>query len=235
MKKRDERPLRLPRMISGSNLFLAFIGALFLICASVVLVLHLRTIYYFDIGYLNLEEETGMSRSEIRENYDAFIDYNLVYKGIDKLEFPSFPMSESGEIHFAEVKRIFVAIQWLFLITGVFTVLGLIRKIPRRDFGSLKLISILTLLIPAVLGILAALNWEQFFVTFHRLFFNNDYWIFNPMTDPVIRILPDTFFAHCAAAVLFFLVLGSLLTGALYRILVPRRGPAEAPGGRKRR
>ena len=42
MKKRDERPLRLPRMISGSNLFLAFIGALFLICASVVLVLHLR-------------------------------------------------------------------------------------------------------------------------------------------------------------------------------------------------
>ncbi len=234
MRKRDERPARPPGMISFSNLFLALIGALFLICASVVLVLHLRTIYYFDIGYLKLEEETGMSRGEIRENYDALIDYNLAYKGIDKLELPSFPMSKSGEIHFAEVKRIFTAVQCLFLITGVFTVLGLIRKVPRRDFGSLKLMSIFSILIPAVLGILAVLNWEQFFVAFHHLFFNNDYWIFNPMTDPVIRILPDTFFAHCAAAVLFFLVLGSLFTGALYRILVPRRVQAEAPKRRKR-
>ena len=123
MRKRDERPARPPGMISFSNLFLALIGALFLICASVVLVLHLRTIYYFDIGYLKLEEETGMSRGEIRENYDALIDYNLAYKGIDKLELPSFPMSKSGEIHFAEVKRIFTAVQCLFLITGVFTVL----------------------------------------------------------------------------------------------------------------
>ena len=224
MRRRKENPaVRAPRMISFSNLFLAFLGTLFLLCASVVLVLHLRTIYYFDIGYLKLEEETGMSQGEIRENYDALIDYNLVYKGVDQLEFPSFPMSRSGEIHFAEVKRIFVAIQWMLLITGVFTALGLIRKVPRRDFGSLKLISVFSLLFPAVLGILAAVNWENFFVAFHRLFFSNDYWIFNPVTDPVIRILPDAFFAHCAGAVLFFILLGSLLTGALYRILVPRR------------
>ena len=27
--------------------------------------------------------------------------------------------------------------------------------------------------------------------------FDNDYWLFNSKTDPVIKILPDEFFMHC--------------------------------------
>ena len=222
-KRREKKPAKPARTFSLSNLVLAFLGTLFLVCAAVVLVLHLRTIYYFDIEFLSLEETSGLSAEEIRENYDALIDYNLIYQGVEELELPSFPMSREGEIHFEEVKRIFTAIQYLFLVTGILTVFGLLRKIPRRDFGSLKLMSLLSLLFPVVLGVVAALDWEQFFVRFHHVFFSNDYWVFNPITDPVIRILPDAFFAHCAAAVLFFILLGSLLTGALYRLLSPGR------------
>ena len=73
-----------------------------------VLGLNLRTIYYFDIRSQQLERQTGLSEDQIRENYDALIDYNLITKGVKTLEFPDFPMSEHGKIHFAEVKRIFV-------------------------------------------------------------------------------------------------------------------------------
>ena len=93
----------------------------------------------------------------------------------------------------------------------------LFKKLRRRDYGSLKLMSILTFLMPVVLGALAALNWNAFFIKFHELFFNNNYWIFDPATDPVIRILPDEFFFHCAVVILLFLLLGCILTGALYR------------------
>ena len=204
-------------MLTPSNLLLALVGFLFLACVSVVLVLNLRTIYYFDIRYQQLESETGLSEAVIRENYDTLIDYNLVTKGVKKLEFPSFPMSEHGETHFREVKRMFFGIQYLLIISGVAFLFGLSRKLPRRDYGSLKLVSALTFVIPLVLGVLAAVSWNSFFIKFHEIFFSNDYWIFDPVTDPVIRILPDAFFFHCALAILFFLLLFGLLTGAIYR------------------
>ena len=42
---------------------------------------------------------------------------------------------------------------------------------------------------------------------FHKLFFDNDDWIFNPRTDPVIKILPDEFFMHCAIAIIAIVLL----------------------------
>lgn len=210
------------RVLTPTNLLVALIGFLFLFSLSVVLVLNLRTIYYFDVRYQQLEQATGISEEEIRENYDTLIDYNLVTKGVKELEFPSFPMSEHGRIHFAEVKRIFVAIQCLCVVTGVLLLIGLWKKIPCRDYGSFKLMSILTFLVPLVLGAMAVLSWDAFFVRFHELFFDNNYWIFNPATDPVINILPDEFFFHCAAAILLFLFLGGILTGAIYRFATRR-------------
>lgn len=205
-------------VISPSNLLLAFIGFLFIFSFSVVLTLNLRTIYYFDIHYLQLEQATGLTEETIRENYDALIDYNLITKHVKELEFPDFQMSEHGRIHFAEVKNIFVMIQILCVVSGILLAVGLVKKLFRRDYGSLKLMSVMTFFIPLVLGILAVWNWDAFFVKFHELFFDNNYWIFDPAADPVITILPDTFFFHCAAAILLFLLLGCIITGALYRI-----------------
>lgn len=219
MKKRgySRYPVR-RRVLSPSNLLLAFIGFLFIFSFSVVLVLNLRTIYYFDIRYLQIEQTTGLTEETIRENYDALIDYNLITKHVRELEFPDFPMSEHGRIHFAEVKNIFVMIQILCMVSGVLLLVGLVKKLLRRDYGSLKLMSVMTFCIPTVLGVLAVWNWDAFFVRFHELFFDNDYWIFDPVTDPVITILPDAFFFHCAAAIILFLLLGCIITGALYRI-----------------
>jgi len=210
--------MRKPHVLSPGNLSTAFFGFLFWMSFSVVLVLSLRQIYYADIRFLNIAEETGFSEQEIRENYDVLIDYNLVWKRVDELEFPSFPMSEYGRIHFEEVKRIFVAVQCICAVSGVLFLVLAWKRIRKREFGFLKLLSVFLLVIPVVLGALAAVNWDTFFVRFHELFFSNDYWIFDPATDPVINILPDQFFAHCAAAILLCLAAGCIVTGGLYRI-----------------
>ncbi|MCD7813305.1 MAG: TIGR01906 family membrane protein [Lachnospiraceae bacterium] len=226
------------KTLTLGNLLLALAGFLFLISFSVTLVLNLREIYYFDIGYLNLESETGYSEEVIRANYDALIDYNLLIKDVDELEFPDFPMSENAATHFREVKQIFVALQVTFFVTGVIlavfcvaTVVWRKRFSKRKPSGkkekkqrsrlaanmeALKLLSVFAFAIPVVLGILAAVNWDSFFTRFHEIFFQNDYWLFDPVTDPVILILPDAFFAHCAAAILLILFLGGILTGILY-------------------
>ena len=40
----------------------------------------------------------------------------------------------------------------------------------------------------------AVINFDGFFVTFHRLAFRNDLWLLNPRTDLLIRLMPETLF-----------------------------------------
>jgi integral membrane protein (TIGR01906 family) len=55
-------------------------------------------------------------------------------------------------------------------------------------------------------------NFSRAFVVFHEIAFSNDYWIFDPRIDPVIRILPEWFFMYAAFLILLYMVLLALLT-----------------------
>lgn len=206
------------KSFSPSNLALAVVLMLFFISFSVVLVLNFRPLYYYDMEALDIVESSGLEEDDIRANYDTLISYNSIF-GQKELDFPTLSMSESGKIHFEEVKNIFVFVQWLCIATFFAGSIGLLSKIRKKDAGCLKLAGVLTPLVPAVLGSLIALNWENFFVTFHHIFFRNDYWLFNPATDPVITILPDAFFLHCAIAILVLVILFSLLSSLASRLL----------------
>ncbi len=219
------------RTLTPGNIILALIGFLFLTAFSVTLVLNLRPIYYYDIGHLNIAEETGYSKEVIRENYDALIDYNLITDRNKYLTLPDFPMSESGREHFWEVKEIFVAFQILMVVCGLIAIPSFIVKIRHHDYGCLELTAIFSFLIPVVLGILVAVNWEAVFTGFHKLVFRNDFWLFDPATDPVILILPDEFFAHCAVAILAVLLAGGILTGIAY-IVLQHRNSTRTSGAR---
>jgi integral membrane protein (TIGR01906 family) len=192
---------------------------LFIISAAVTITLNFRPLFYFDIDYLDIEAQSGFSKEDIRKNYDALIDYNSMLNH-DTLEFPTLPMSEGGRIHFEEVKQIFVAIEYIFIASGIIGLAFLLLLICKfKEFLFLKLAAILTIAIPAVLAILISINWEAAFVTFHHIFFNNDYWLFYPDKDPVILMLPDEFFFHCAAMILILVILGSFISFMIYRIL----------------
>ena len=78
--------------------------------------------------------------------------------------------------------------------------------------------------LPAFLGIMITVNWEYVFVTFHQLVFNNDYWLFDPTTDPIINILPDVFFMHCTIMIFVLVMAGSLLCFIFSHLLKHRSG-----------
>ena len=185
---------------------------------AVTATLAFKPLYYLDIGVLGISEETGYSVEEIKENYDALIDYNLAF-GDAELEFPSLAMSEEGRIHFEEVKVIFDIFKYAAVIGAVLCAVIIFIFKKRREYLYLKITSVLCIALPAVVGILVATNWDWFFVAFHKLVFNNDYWLFDPVTDPVINILPDEFFMHCAILILVLVVAGSVICGLVYRRL----------------
>ena len=215
-----------------ADLACAAVFAVFILSASIVFVLCFRPMFYLDIRLFQLEKEAGLPAETIRNNYDKLIGYFMLWNR-KPLTLPDFQMSESGKIHFADCKKIFDLVQILFLLSGVMLLARVMiqksrketfrqvsgqigfkegmQRIHGRPLYSSRCLFITGLLltgIPAAIGIYALLDWEKLFVSFHKLFFSNDYWLFDPTTDPVILILPDGFFFQCLAVILV-LVIGS--------------------------
>lgn len=199
-----------------TNILMAVIAMLFILSAAVVITLHFRPLYRWDVAYFDLERTSGMPQEQIMENYDELIRYNSIFS-TKELDFPSLPMSESGKIHFEEVRRIFILVEVICMVTLVLLLAGIVLKHKQKDGMWLKYASLATVLVPALFGLLIAMNWQQFFVTFHKIFFNNDYWIFNAATDPVITILPDGYFMHCAIMILGIVIMSSAVCFVLYK------------------
>ncbi|MBE5881989.1 MAG: TIGR01906 family membrane protein [Lachnospiraceae bacterium] len=190
---------------------------LFILSFSVTFTLNFRPLYYMDIELLEIEERSGIPKEEIKENYDVLIDYNSMFND-GELSFPTLAMSETGKIHFEEVKDIFTGFQKMAVVTAILGVVAVFENRKNRPKRYLKYTGVVTILIPALLGAAMAVNWDKAFVIFHKIAFDNDYWIFDAKTDPVITILPDTFFLHCAAMIIGLVMAGSVLCFVLYAI-----------------
>lgn len=203
------------------NIIFSVLLILLFISFAVVFTLNFRQLYYFDMDYLNIPVNSGLEEDVIRRNYDVLIDYNsMFFEG--ELVFPDLAMSEAGRIHFQEVKNIFVGLQRLLIVDFLLCALLFVSHIRRKSFAFLRMAGTLTIVIPAVLGGLIALNWNWVFVTFHHIAFNNDYWIFDSAADPVINILPDIFFMHCALMILAIVVLCAVVCLAAGYILMKK-------------
>ena len=202
------------------NLFSILFGllsAVFIICAAVTLTLNCRMLYEADIENYGLVESVGMPKNEILANYQAVIDYNNL-GGPDTLEFPTLPMSEGGRIHFEEVRTIFHAIEYAAIVCGAATVFAVIYSRRKKLLAYRLWTGVFTIALPAAVGVMAAVSWDSFFVFFHKVMFNNDYWIFDSVSDPVINILPDGYFLHCVIMIVAVALAGAAVFIAWYVI-----------------
>ncbi len=196
--------------------FMTVVGFIFLVCMSTTLVIYLRPIYYVVIKAMDIPGKTGFSYEICKANYNVLIDYNTIF-GPASLEFPDFIMSAAGRQHFAEVKTIFVVMQAAAFISLPVLIGGYFYGRRIKSYTWLKGVIVFTLLFAAAIGAMLAIDWDWTFTMMHKLLFNNDFWIFNPSFDPIIRVLPDTFFLVCAASILVLMVLGLVLAGVLYK------------------
>lgn len=203
------------------HLGLGLIGMLLAISFAVTITLNSRWLYIRVMEHENIPSKYGYTKEEVLSNYDAVIEYNSLF-GSEELKFPTFPMSESGRIHFEEVKVIFVSLEMIglcsFLILCAYAIYAITKK-KTDALCVLRNTGILAVAVPSLVGLGVALNWDAAFVIFHKIFFNNDLWLFDPRTDPIIEILPDTYFLACAVMIICLVVLISILCLVLYFIL----------------
>ena len=90
----------------------------------------------------------------------------------------------------------------LGLIVACVILLLLLKADIRRVLP--KMICIGSALFFAVLTVLAGIistDFNQYFIMFHHIFFNNYLWMLNPDTDLLINIVPEPFFMDTAARI----------------------------------
>ncbi|MCO7127923.1 TIGR01906 family membrane protein [Sporolactobacillus shoreicorticis] len=195
---------------------LAISVAVFIICFAITVTLAFTPLYYFDIRYLNIAEQAGISNAHIVENYNYTILY-LLNPFSNVFDLPSLPYSTGGRIHFQDVKRIFTVIEVLFVLSAVISVIGIKKNMNDRNYSFLKPVAIVLTLFTVVPLLMFAIDFNRTFIMFHKLFFRNNYWIFDPDTDPIINILPETFFLHAALLILGIIAICITAIVVIYR------------------
>lgn len=198
-----------PRDLIGiSSLFI------FILTAAIALTILATPIYRFSLNWLDIPDRVGMSFDQIMENYTAVMKY-LHFPWIDTLVFPNFAVSDSGAFHFWEVKRLFYLNYGLLFLSGVISFFYLRDLKKTSSFWRLLQPFKIAIFVPFVLLLLLAIDFDSMFVLFHELAFNNDAWLFDARTDPIITVLPQEFFMLCFAFA-FILIESSFITGYLF-------------------
>ncbi|MEG0752097.1 MAG: TIGR01906 family membrane protein [Oscillospiraceae bacterium] len=179
--------------------------------------------YTSDIEALNIEMVSGLGREEIMANYHAVMDYLSPFSRED-FSLPTLAFSDSGGYHFYECKVIFGRLYALGALCAAVLAIAAIKLERRRiPIETLAVSGALTLALPAVLLGVIAVDFNRAFVLFHKLFFNNDMWIFDCRIDPIITILPEEFFLHCALIIAGAIALTSAVQLAVYFVSRGRR------------
>lgn len=195
------------------SIFIALLMMLVSIAFATTAVLYFRPLYYSIIG--EFTGKLNLTYTEIKENYDALIDYNS-FLGPDKLSFPHLPSSENALTHFKEVKAIFLSFQ-IVMIIGIILLLVLIPLYKKlyKSYEYRLIGGIFTIFLPSAIALFIYANFNRVFITFHKLVFSNDYWIFDYKKDPIILFLPEKFFmlsAVCIVGIVFLLGIIMLIT-----------------------
>lgn len=214
------------------TVLLAVLTAVILLTAAIAAPILCRPFYYAHIGPLALCEQTGLTREEIKTAFDEMMDFCL---GGEEFSTGALRWSESGRSHFSDVRVLFlldlrVLAAAIVLLILVLTASRLAGRRPGRLLGrgfsfwaGAGLAAVFV-----VIGVLAATNFDRAFTIFHTIFFpEKDNWLFDPVEDQIITILPQTFFMNCAILILAILLLGCLVL-VLWDLL-PRRKGTPAP------
>ena len=180
-------------------------------------------------------EYVGVSGSQLEDATDALLSYlqdkrgdidlTVTINGEDRQYY-----NEREKAHMVDVKALYLsavqfAVWGAVAAAGLFAACFVIRK--RKALSSVLegfyKTSYAILAAFAALAGWAAIDFDGFWVDFHRVFFRNDLWLLDPRTDLMIRMFSSRFFFDLVFRVIA-LFLGVLIPAVfIARIVYKRR------------
>ncbi|AYD39487.1 TIGR01906 family membrane protein [Clostridium fermenticellae] len=195
------------------NCIISLILSFTIILFAIEITLIFKGLYYFDIIHLNIEKTSGLNKTQIILIYNHIL--NFINSNENKtFTLPILPYSIKAQLHFIEVRNIFLYIRKLLFIFTLFSMLSMNYII--HTYSILNSSSNLLLSICTLIFLILFLNFDTIFTLFHKIVFPNTYWLFDPNKDPIITIFPERFFLHCAILIVSIIVVIALILKVLY-------------------
>ena len=157
------------------------------------------------MDYSDVEQKTDFSKLQLQTATIAMSEYlsnktDLLDIRIQTSSGPLSLFSPKEILHMQDVKKILLSIYSLQLVSFFYalayiTVILLIRQSKglRDIFSSLSIAGLGGNIILFILGLLLYFSFDQYFIYFHELAFDNDYWILDPNKDFLIKLYPLKF------------------------------------------
>ncbi len=170
------------------------------------------------------EDSFGFTRED-RLNYAPYaLNYLLNGAGVkylgDLKDADGRLLYEADELrHMRDVKnltQIAFGVAFVAGLIGIADAVFLFRRSRESLRGALFYAAFVTLALVVAIVVVALVDWEGFFVSFHEMFFQNATWYF-PTSDTLIRLFPEQFWFDAALTIGGITVGVSLLTMGISR------------------
>lgn len=185
------------------------------LCLSVALTIaSASSVYYIYNLFIPLYRKVGLSFDALMLNFNYMIRY-IVNPFSGKFALLNFSSSPEGAVHFEDVQKLVVTSLLVGVIVGAIFLTKYWPTNNRNKWVNMRRSQLISWskALPIVVSLIVALFFDRFFVVFHELLFSNDYWVFDPLKDPIINVLPATYFMIVILlALLYYEMLLSVMT-----------------------
>jgi integral membrane protein (TIGR01906 family) len=229
-------------MISSREKMMKFLHLIskiiFIVCLSILFIttgiaiaFNAPQVYQHSFDKYNIEQVTGIENSELTKAGHQLIDYfnsgdELIDVTVIKDGEPFTLFNEREILHLKDVKTLVILNYALLVFSGIY-ILGycaitfaLVPSYWHKILHQLILGSLLTLMMIAVIGILALMDFNWLFRQFHLISFANDLWLLDPATDYLIMMFPGGFWLD-AVIIVASLAAGLAMLAGISASLTP--------------
>ena len=114
-------------------------------------------------------------------------------------------LSQQAQAHMSDVRKLFVVGQICFFMTLILTFWLLHSQTAEEKKKILRISAYANILLLAIIGVFAFFDFNAAFISFHKLFFSNQLWLF-PANDSLVIYFPDIFFKSVFISIVFWLI-----------------------------
>ena len=196
----------------------SLIFILIIISGSLNFIVRSSLIYDYNISAYSIEKRTSLSLEKIKEINLGIRTYFFNEKELLDIDI----YSDKEILHMKDVKSV---MNFIFdlgkILSIVFCILAFVLYsyfriyIYKLIFYSLSLF----LSILMFLGTSFLLFFQELFIIFHEIAFNNDLWILNPNEDYLLMMYPEDFFRDVAILILVTSFILNVIVYILFRSL----------------
>ena len=211
------------KALSTLNIILFIICIpVFLITTDVRFAVNNMRLYEYGFNKYEVSAETGLTKEELTQTARELINY--FNSGEESVNIEIFTQREID--HLKDVKGLIQLVYRLQLVSLAYIVIYIVlnfillrgalwRELARRLLWG----SGATIVLLAVLGLIALVGFDELFLWFHLASFRNDLWLLYP-GDKLLQMFPEGFFNDAtlfiaAAAIIEALIIGGIAWGFL--------------------